>query len=90
VIWTYPKNGREEITKRSHEIASIRKKKRGRPKLTWAEVIKGLMGEKGLMEEDWNDRSNWRKKIYLLNGRREMGKHCTACLIIIIIIIIIT
>jgi len=21
------------------------------------------MGEKGLMEEDWNDRSNWRKKI---------------------------
>ena len=26
--------------------------KRGRPKLTWAEGIKGLMGEKGLMEED--------------------------------------
>jgi len=21
------------------------------------------MGEKGLMEEDWNDRRNWRKKI---------------------------
>jgi hypothetical protein len=38
-------------------------KKRGRPKLTWAEGIKGLMGEKGLMEEYWNDRSNWRKKI---------------------------
>jgi hypothetical protein len=31
------------------------------------------MGEKGLMEEDWNDRSNWRKKILLLSmgaGRR--------------------
>jgi hypothetical protein len=26
-------------------------------------VHQGLMGEKGLMEEDWNDRSNWRKKI---------------------------
>ena len=39
------------------------RRKRGRPKLTWAEEIKGLMGEKGLMEEDWNDRSNWRKKI---------------------------
>ena len=26
-------------------------------------VIRGLMGEKGLMEEDWNDRGNWRKKI---------------------------
>jgi len=21
------------------------------------------MGEKGLIEDDWNDRSNWRKKI---------------------------
>jgi len=21
------------------------------------------MGEKGFMEEEWNDRSNWRKKI---------------------------
>jgi len=35
----------------------------GRPKLTWAEGIRGLMGEKGLMEEDWNDRGNWKKKI---------------------------
>jgi hypothetical protein len=34
-----------------------------RPKLTWAEGIRGLMGEKGLVEEDWNDRHNWRKKI---------------------------
>jgi len=39
------------------------RRKRGRPKLTWAEGIRELMGEKGLMEEDWNDRGNWRKKI---------------------------
>jgi hypothetical protein len=39
------------------------RRERGRPKLTWAEGIRGLIGEKGLMEEDWNDRSNWRKKI---------------------------
>ena len=39
------------------------RRKRGRPKLTWVEGIKGLMGEKGLMEEDWNYRNNWRKKI---------------------------
>jgi len=39
------------------------RRKRGRPKLTWAEGIRGLMGEKGLMEEDWNDRGTWRKKI---------------------------
>jgi len=31
--------------------------------LTWAERIRGLMEGKGLMEEDWNDRSNWRRKI---------------------------
>jgi hypothetical protein len=39
------------------------RRKRGRPKLTWAERIRGLVGEKGLMEENWNDRSNLRKKI---------------------------
>ena len=38
------------------------RRKRGRPKLTWAEGIRELMGEKGLMEEEWNDRGNWRKK----------------------------
>ena len=32
------------------------RRKRGRPKLTWAERIRGLMGENGLIEEDWNDR----------------------------------
>ena len=39
------------------------RRKRGRPKLTWAEGIRGLMEGKGLVEEDWNDRGNWRKKI---------------------------
>jgi len=33
------------------------------PGRTWADGIRGLLGEKGLMEDDWNDRSNWRKKI---------------------------
>jgi len=39
------------------------RRKRGRPKLNWAEEIRGLMGGKGLMEEDWNDRGKWRKKL---------------------------
>jgi hypothetical protein len=39
------------------------RRKRGRPNLTWMEGIRGLMGEKGLVEEDWNDRDEWRKKI---------------------------
>jgi len=56
------------------------RRKRGRPKLTWMEGIRGLMGEMGLMEENWNDRGNWRNKIISLsNGRRRMWKHCAAC-----------
>jgi len=39
------------------------RRKRGRPTLTRPEGVRGLMGENGLTEEDWNDRSNWRKKI---------------------------
>jgi len=39
------------------------RRERGRPKLTWAEGIRGMMGEKGLKEEDWADRSNWRRKM---------------------------
>jgi hypothetical protein len=39
------------------------RRKRCRPKLAWKEGIRGLMGENGLMEEDWNGRSNWMKII---------------------------
>jgi len=39
------------------------RRKPGRPKLTWAEGIKGLIGEKGLVEEELGNRRNWRKKI---------------------------
>jgi len=39
------------------------RRKRGGPKATWAEGIRGLLGENGLMEEDWNDRDKWKKMI---------------------------
>jgi hypothetical protein len=60
MVWPCSKNGRmpKEVMKR----LPPGRRKRGRPKLTWAEGIKGLMGEKELMEEDWNGNSNWRKK----------------------------
>jgi len=38
-----------------------------------------MMGEKGLKEEDWADRNNWRKITWLRNGRRKMWKHWTTC-----------
>jgi len=39
------------------------RRKRGRPKATWAEGIRGLIGDKGLIEEDWKDRDKRKKKI---------------------------
>jgi hypothetical protein len=39
------------------------RRKRGRPKLTWWKGFEDCWGEKGLVEEDWNDRDEWRKKI---------------------------
>ena len=39
------------------------RRKRVRPKTTWTEGIRGLLGEKGLIEGDWNDRGKWKKKI---------------------------
>jgi hypothetical protein len=47
----------------SVKMTAPERNKQGRPKLTWVEGIRGLVGEKGLMEEDWNDRSTWRKEI---------------------------
>ena len=37
-------------------------RKRGRPKLTWAEEIRGLMEEKGLMEETGMTEANGRRR----------------------------
>jgi hypothetical protein len=34
--------------------------------------IRGLMGEMGLLGEDWNDRHNWSKKKIHILGRRKM------------------
>ena len=63
MLWTCSENGRGKIAKKVMKLRLPGRSKRGRPKLTWAEGIRGLMGEKGLMEEDWNDKGNWRKKI---------------------------
>jgi len=62
MVRTCPKDGGGETTKRSTGMATIREKKT-RQTQTWAEGIRGMMGEKGLKEEDWADRNNWRRKI---------------------------
>jgi len=40
------------------------RRKRGRPKLTWAEGIRGLIGEKGLMEEEWKTEATGGRRYY--------------------------
>ena len=63
MVWKCSKNGRGKITKEVMKWSPTGRRKRGRPKLTWSEGIRGLMGEKGLMEEEWNGRGNCRKNI---------------------------
>jgi len=40
-----------------------RRRKLGKSKGNWTEGISGLLGEKGLIDGDWNDGVKWRKKI---------------------------
>ena len=63
MVWTCSTNGRGKTAKKVMKWSPPERRKRDRPKLTLAEEIRGLMEEKGLMEEDWNDRDNWRKNI---------------------------
>jgi hypothetical protein len=63
MIWTCTQVGEGRLLKEVLKWRPSGRKKRGRPKLTWAEGIRGMMGETGLKEEDWTDRSNWWKKI---------------------------
>ena len=53
----------ERLPKKVMKWSPPGRRKWGRPKATWAEGITGLLGEKGLIRENWNDRDKWRKKI---------------------------
>jgi hypothetical protein len=58
MLWTCSKNGRGKVTKEVMKWRPPGRRKRGISKLTWAEGIRGMMGEKGLVEEDRNERQN--------------------------------
>jgi len=63
MLWTCSENERGETTKKVMKWSPPGRRKRGRPKATWAEGIRGLLGERGLREEDWNDRDKRKKKV---------------------------
>jgi hypothetical protein len=58
-----PKDGGGETAKRGAVMAAVRGKETRQTETYRAERIRGMMGEKGLKEEDWADRNNWRRKI---------------------------
>jgi hypothetical protein len=60
---TCPKDGEGETTKRSTGMATIREKGTRQTQIYLSGEDRGMMGEKGLQEEDWADRNNWRRKI---------------------------
>jgi hypothetical protein len=45
------------------EWRSSGRRERGRPKLTLAKEIRGMMRENWLQEEYWTVKNNWRRKI---------------------------
>ena len=63
MVQTCPKTAEGRLPKEVLKWRPSGRRKQGRPKLTWAEGIRGMMGEKGLMKEDCTDRSKWRKEI---------------------------
>jgi hypothetical protein len=71
-------DGGGKTTKMGTGMATIREKETRQTQLTWTEGIRGMMGEKGLLEEDWADRNKWRRKIAeWRNGRRRMETRTT-------------
>ena len=55
----------EKIPRRVWELCPPGRRGRGRPRNTWMQEIMTGMETKGLEEENWNDRDEWRRKIKL-------------------------
>jgi hypothetical protein len=57
-------------------MATVRGKETRQTETYRAEGVRGRMGEKGVQEDEWADRNNWRRKrAFWRNGRRKMWKH---------------
>ena len=71
MVWICPENERGKIDKKNMTWQEVRRE--GRQKTIWVDRICGMMGEMGLMEEDWREKrklvteNNWTN----LNGCRQ-------------------
>ena len=55
-----------QVPKRVLKWQPSGRRKRGGPKLTWAEGFRGTMGEKVLMEEDWTIQKQMEEEDYII------------------------
>ena len=64
MVWTCTENGRgETIKKKLWNGAHQEEENEEDLKLPGWKGLEDCLGEKGLIEEDWNDRDKWKKKI---------------------------
>ena len=64
VVWTCTEERCGYIGRRMLKMELPGKRKRGRPKRRFMEVVKEDMAEDGMTEDDTEVRNNWRWKIY--------------------------
>ena len=64
MVWTISKNGRGEISKKMLWNGAHQEEENEIDlNLPGRKGLEDWWGEKGLMEEDWNDRDKWKEKI---------------------------
>ena len=64
MVWTCSENGRGETTKKTLWNGAHQEEENEEDlKLPGRKILEDCWGEKGLMEEDWNGRDKWKKKI---------------------------
>lgn len=54
--------GEERLPKNLLDYIPHRRRRRGRPEMTWEDNIRKIMEDRAIEEEDWRDRDRWRSK----------------------------
>ena len=63
VVWTFTEERRWVLERRILRMELPAKRKQGRPKRRFVDVVKEDMAEVEVTEEDTEDRINWRRQI---------------------------
>ena len=63
MVWARTEDGADQNSESSLAVGTVRRKKRGRPVITWLHGIWNIMKEKHLSEGEWKKRVEWRRGI---------------------------